>query len=227
MRVMGPFEIDQPLARGGHATVHAARWAGTTSDSRTPELVAKIAFDGAELALHKENAALRAVEHPHVIAPVGFVDDATQAALVLPRAACSLRAHAARLDESEAMHVAFAVAGALDALHRAGFAHADVSAGNVLLLHDGTPVLSDLGSVQAATSAGAHADVAALARVLRDSLTDGESSRLGVLLADVERAPCAPAAFDDLLRALAIEPRSFDIGTAEPVVMEPPTIVVD
>src|SRR5688572_16402095 len=109
MRVMGPFEIGEVLARSGTAIVHAARW----HDDPTLDLVAKVATAGAELGLHHENSTLRDIEHPHIIAPVGFVDDGSGAVLVLPRAACSLRAHAGRLKAAEVAHVVISIAEGL------------------------------------------------------------------------------------------------------------------
>ena len=222
MRMIGPFEIHEPLARGGHAVVHAARWTANGTDIG---LVAKIAIPGTELALHRENATLRAVVHGNLIAPIAFVDDATHAALVLPRAACSLRAHLGRLDEAEALPVAIAITAALEALHRAGYVHDDVTAGNILLLDDGTPVLSDLGSAAPHTEAGARADIAALARTLREVMVPGASA-LRDLAERVERSACDAAEFALELQALDIAPRAIDVHAAPPVALEPPTIVV-
>jgi serine/threonine protein kinase len=221
VRMIGPFEIHEPLARGGHAVVHRARWSGDTPG----DLVAKIAIPGTELALHRENATLRAVEHGNLISPVGFVDDATHAALVLPRAACSLRAHLGRLDDSQAFPVAVAITAALAALHRAGYVHDDVTAGNILLLDDGTPVLSDLGSAVPFTDAGERSDIAALARTLREVMVP-DASPLRELAERVERAPCEAAAFALELQTLDITPRAIDVHAAPPVALEPPTIVV-
>ena len=213
MRVMGPFEIHQPLARGGHATVHVARWAGTAGDPPTSELVAKVAFDGAELALHTENATLRAVEHPNVIAPVGFVDDATQAALVLPRAACSLRAHAAtpRRARSDARR----------ARRRRRAGRAAPRRVRARRHHGGQRVVARRRhpGARATSAAPCRARTPARtrtsprsARVLRESLVDGGSSQLGTLLGDVERAPCDAVAFDAAAagtrdRAAPVRPR--------------------
>jgi serine/threonine protein kinase len=221
MRMIGPFEIGEPLARGGHAVVHLASLPSTQGD-----FVAKIAADGNELMLHRENAALRSVDHPNVIAPVGFVDDSVQAALFLPRAACSLRAQEGRLAASQVVHVALGIAGALDALHRAGIAHGDVSSGNVLLLDDGTPVLCDLGSAQRCTSAAADIDVAALARTACEALDPRDQSSLRPLLQRIAQSPVDAVAFADALRALDIDASAPDTTDVAPVVIEPPTLTL-
>jgi tRNA A-37 threonylcarbamoyl transferase component Bud32 len=226
MRTIGPFELRQPLARGAHAVVHLARWSGDAGDGGT-ELVAKVALDGCELALHAENAALHAVEHRNVIAPVGFVDDGRQVALVLPRAACSLRAHEGRLADDELAPVVTELADALAELHRAGLCHGDVSAGNVLLLPDATPVLSDLGRAATVTSAAAGRDVANLARAALECRRPEGSSPLTDLLTQVVAGPCDAAALRECVEELGIAGRPIDVRAAPPLAVEPPTVVVD
>jgi tRNA A-37 threonylcarbamoyl transferase component Bud32 len=224
MRVIGPFEIGEPLARGGHAVVHAARPSG--GDPATLPLVAKVAVAGGEVGLHYENTVLRRIDHPHVVVPAAFVDDSTHAALLLPRAVCSLRAHAGHVDEAQAVGIVRAIAGALAAVHRAGYAHNDVTAGNVLLYEGSAAVLADFGSAISCTAAAALEDVAALAREVRSVLAPGEST-LRALLDEVERAPCDATELAQRVDALGVTPRPIDVHAAPPVALEPPTIVVD
>ena len=224
MRMIGPFEIHDPIARGGHAVVHAARWPGGAPER---SVVAKVANAGAELALHHENIALRTVEHPNVIAPVGLVDDATHVALVLPRAACSLRAHAGRLDDAQVFGLLAALAGGLYAIHRRGLVHGDVSASNVLLFDGGTPVLGDLGGAEPCTGDGVSADVAALARTARETLAPGPDSELRRVLATFERSGGDAPALHAALAALDAAPGPIDPHAAPPVAVEPPTMIVE
>jgi serine/threonine protein kinase len=205
--------------------VHVARWSGATNASA--DLVAKVAVAGAELTLHAENSALRAVEHPNVIAPIGFVDDTADVALVLPRAACSLSAHNGRLDDAEVAPLVFAVADALAELHRSGYAHRDVSAANILLLADATPVLSDFGRAAPVTPSSAAGDVADLARAATSVLRTADRTPLRDLLARAADEPCDAVALRECVEALGIEPSAIDVHAAEPIAVEPPTIVVD
>jgi serine/threonine protein kinase len=221
MRTIGPFEIHEPLVRGGHAVVHVARWSGATDD----RLVAKVAAVGSELALHDENQALRAVEHPNVIAPVGFVDDTRSVVLVLPRAACSLSAHVGRLDERQVAPVLVQLASALAELHRAGITHGDVRPPNVLFTSDGAPLLADLGRSSAVSPSGAARDVAGLAQVGIEALAD--AGPLRELLGDVVAEPCDALALGECIDALGIEPRPIDVTAVPAVAVEPPTMIVD
>lgn len=223
MRVIGPFEIGGVLARGGHAVVHEAAW------SQAPDLalVAKVATSGHELQLHHENRMLRAIDHAHVITPTAFVDDAEHVALLLPRAACSLRAHEGRLDEPEVLHVATAIADALAAMHRFGLAHGDVTAGNILLLVDGTPLLADLGSARRCAEDAARTDVACLARAAIATLAPEHRGPVRALLDAVVVSPKPAAALADELRACGVEPRHPNALAAPPVVDEPPTMTID
>lgn len=222
MRVIGPFEIGGVLARGGHAVVHQAAW------PQVPdlELVAKVASPGHELRLHHENRMLRAVDHAHLITPTAFVDDSANAALLLPRAACSLRAHEARLDEPEVLYVAVAIADALAAMHRVGLAHGDVTAGNILLLADGTPLLADLGSARRCTVDDARADVGGLARTAIAALGVERRGPVRALLDAAVESPRSAAAFAEELRGCGVEARRPDALGAPPVVDEPPTMTI-
>jgi serine/threonine protein kinase len=226
MRTIGPFEIHEPLARGGHAVVHVARWSGA-GDSTADRLVAKLALPGAELTLHAENSALRAVEHPNVIAPVGFVDDSDSVVLVLPRAACSLTAHIGLLDEGQVAALLVPLADALAELHRAGVAHGDISPANVLLHDDGSPVLTDFGRALPVSPSAAAADVVGLAHAAMSALLPGTVGPLRELLAAVMAEPCDAAAFGECVDALGIEPRPIDVSSVPAVAIEPPTIIVD
>jgi serine/threonine protein kinase len=221
MRSIGPFEIYEPLVRGGNAVVHAARWSGATDD----HLVAKVARPGSEVGLHEENQALRTVDHPNVIAPVGFVDDVQTVALVLPRAACSLTAHLGRLDQRQVAPLLVALSSALAELHRAGVAHGDVRPANVLLSHDGTPMVADLGRAHAVSPTAAARDVAGLAQVAIEALAD--DGPLRQLLAAVVAEPCDAIALGECVEALGIEGQAIDVTAVSPVAVEPPTMIVD
>jgi serine/threonine protein kinase len=211
MRVIGPFRLCEAIARGAHATVHAA----SRLDAPQQRLACKVAHRAQEHRLHREGAVLRRVRHPNLIEPVGLVDDGEVVALVLPRAACSLSSHVASLDAEEVAGTISGVAGALAALHAAGVAHGDVTAANVLLLEDGRAVLADLGSTGAATPASRAADVAAAAR-------------LGTaLLARTEAAPTDAVSFARTVRSAVATTRVPDPNRGPATVDEPPTVEIE
>ena len=223
MRVMGPFDIGEVLARGGAAVVHAAHRTGDAGAG----IVAKVAVAGDELRLHHENSILREISHPAVIAPVAFVDDGSAAALILPRAACSLRAHAGRLTSAEAAHVALAVAEGLAATHRAGYVHGDVTAGNVLLRPDGSAMLADLGAATRWTEEGARTDVTMLASTATDSCRPDERGRFADLLREVMSHPISALDLAERIREVAPDARAPDPLAAPPVIDEPPTMTAN
>ncbi|MDP9221001.1 MAG: protein kinase, partial [Actinomycetota bacterium] len=97
-----------------------------------------------------ELAALRGVQHPHV---VRLIEDFTlpdgRLALVLDEVRGGTLARVVRarghLTPPETVTVLTALATTLADLHRLGVTHADLSPGNVLFHLDGRPMLADLG----------------------------------------------------------------------------------
>jgi serine/threonine protein kinase len=231
MRMIGPYEIGVPLARGGHAVVHLARDAGRHRESpQHAPVVAKVARRGDEAVLHHENACLRRVEHPNVIAPVAMVDDGLDAALVLPLAACSLGAMHSRLRAAEVLHVLRAIAGAIGALHEQGLVHRDIAPQNILLAHDTTPLLADLGRAGRADHDGVRHDVCSLARcgsaLLRpDGDGPGDTALRALLDAVTDgRSPFVDAPdFATALDGIGIVPAAPDPHAVVPISVEPPT----
>jgi serine/threonine protein kinase len=225
MRMIGPFEIGAPIARGGHAVVHTARH----STEVHVTLAAKVARRGDEAALHHENACLRRIEHPNVIVPVAMVDDGLDAALVLPLAACSLGAMHRRLRAGEVMHVLRAITDAVGAVHERGLVHRDIAPQNILLTDDATPLLADLGRVHAADEDGVRRDIDALARCGLALLAADADGALHAVLGELadDRSPVADAGtFADALAAAGVVPIAPDPHAVVPVSVEPPTTAI-
>ena len=229
MRMIGPYEIGVPLARGGHAVVHLARHADRHRESpQQAPVAAKVARRGDEAVLHHENSCLRRVEHRNVIAPVAMVDDGLDAALVLPLAACSLGAMHARLRAAQVLHVLRAIAGAIGALHDQGLVHRDIAPQNILLADDTTPLLADLGRAGRADHDGVRHDVGSLARcglaLLRPD-GDGDAALRALLDAATDgRSPFVDArAFAAALDGTGIVPAAPDPHAVVPVSVEAPT----
>ncbi|WNB84481.1 protein kinase domain-containing protein [Cellulomonas sp. ATA003] len=100
-------------------------------------------------------SALRSSDHPHLARVVDVLEVAPAAAGRPGRSAvlfaevpgatvAALLAARGRLSVGEVVTLVVPVAGALDALHRTGLVHGDVSPANVVVRPDGRPVLIDL-----------------------------------------------------------------------------------
>ena len=99
----------------------------------------------------RESALQRRLDHPHLLALLRTTRTTDgRTALVTELAAGGSLAALVRarggLDPGEVVTVLTPLAGALADLHDRGVVHGDVSAGNVLFLADGRPVLADLGT---------------------------------------------------------------------------------
>ncbi|MET0589621.1 MAG: hypothetical protein ABWZ77_00445, partial [Naasia sp.] len=128
----------------------------------------RTAGDGSSEATDREAAgaieALTAIDHPGLVPLVDFaVLDDGRVLLVHPRIAGGslgeLIAHGGRLTPAEAVTVLTAVSGALDALHRSGWAHTRIGPGTVLLSKTGSPVLAGIGHLQPLTAESMLADL--------------------------------------------------------------------
>jgi Tol biopolymer transport system component len=153
----GRYELEREIGRGGMATVFLAR------DLRHQRQVALKLLDpelGAVLGADRFLSEIRVtanLQHPNLL-PLfdsGEVDGLLF--YVMPYVAGeSLRARLDRekqLPVGDAVHVATAVASALDYAHRQGVVHRDLKPENILL-HDGEPVVADFGIALAVSKAG-------------------------------------------------------------------------
>lgn len=143
----GSLRLTRHLGAGGESDVYAA-W----DSSRRTSVAVKIARRGplldAEQRVRTERASLEAVRHPNLIRLLDACVSPGRCYLVLEAldpTPLSTRVCAAPLAPADAVRVICEVAGALDALHRKGWAHRDVKAENVLFGFDGRALLSDLG----------------------------------------------------------------------------------
>ncbi|MDQ6875497.1 MAG: serine/threonine protein kinase [Actinomycetota bacterium] len=100
--------------------------------------------------LRREAAVLSALSHPHLLHLRGVVSDADGLILVLDHAAggsvADLLARRGPVPAGEVVTLLAPIADALTAAHSAGLVHGDVSASNVLLTAEGSPLLADLGT---------------------------------------------------------------------------------
>src|SRR5438105_11740707 len=151
------YTIDRELGRGGMATVYLAQ---DSKHERVvalkvlhPELAASL---GSERFLREIKVAAR-LNHPHIL-PL-FDSGEVEGILyyVMPYVEGETlrerldRQHQLPVDES--LHIARAIASALDYAHRQNVVHRDVKPENVML-YEGEPMVMDFGIAKAVSSAG-------------------------------------------------------------------------
>ncbi len=135
------LDVGGLVSEGRLATIHRGCLAGRAVAVKR----ARPEVPGAAAAMRRERRVLGAARHPALVPVLDFVDDPETPMLVLGWAdggsVADLLADGPLSDE-DVLHLLRPVAGALDALHRAGAAHLDVSPRNVLLAAAG-PILID------------------------------------------------------------------------------------
>jgi eukaryotic-like serine/threonine-protein kinase len=153
----GRYTIDREIGRGGMATVFLAR---DVKHSRPVALKILNPELGAVLGVDRFLAEIRVtanLQHPNLL-PL-FDSGETDGTLfyVMPFVdGESLRDRLSRekqLPVAEAIHIATAVASALDYAHRHGVIHRDLKPENILL-HEGQPLVADFGIALAVSNAG-------------------------------------------------------------------------
>ena len=207
-------ELGSLVASGPLATVRRGSLGGRAVAFKQ----ARVGVPGAAAALRREARILRAARHPALVPVLDVLEDRHEPALVLGWAdGGSLEELLADgpIGTEDLLHLLRPVAEALEALHRAGVAHLDVSTRNVLLaaagpvLIDpappgaGTPGFSD-PAVAAGGLASPRSDVFGLAACAHVALT-GRQPRVpgGVALGSV----LPPAVTAALAAGLDPEPR--------------------
>jgi serine/threonine protein kinase len=232
------YELDAVAARTEHSIVFVAE-----QRSSGRQVAVKVAHNpvGAD-ALRREVQVLRGLHHPHIVEII----EATATGdpwMVMPLAATSLEdacaTHGAFAVE-EVVGVLLAIASALGAVHGHRLVHADVKPANILLAHDGRPLLADFGAAHPIGAAptqftpsyfvddGIEGDVASLAqcglRMLGD--TDGpKADNLRSLLREFARLGDRADVLVDAIATLTTEPRWPDIQATSPTaVLGPSTL---
>lgn len=148
---IGPYRVLARVHDGNFSVVYRCR------DSSLPrQLAVKTARpDAADPAaarrrLRREARLRAAVRHPHILELYRVVRAQCGPLLVSPWLAGGTLAERVRgaMQPAEVLPLAAGLAGALDALHAAGWLHGDVSAGNVLFDGDGRALLADFGTAR-------------------------------------------------------------------------------
>ncbi len=175
--------LPQPLRGGIGSTPSDAREAagtagrtgdgggGVVSEALAAEVVLKLLRSSADgTGGSDELLALSATASAHVVRLLDVVTTADgRSCLILealqPDGVGELLRQRTRLDPGEAVTILISAARGLADLHAAGWLHGRVSAGNLLLRADGTPVLVGFGAARRLDADGAAADRAAWARM--------------------------------------------------------------
>jgi serine/threonine-protein kinase len=152
----GRYTIEREIGRGGMATVYLARDIKHTRRVALKLLNPEV---GAVLGVERFLAEIRVtanLQHPHLLPLFDSGDADGLLYYVMPYVdGESLRSKLSRerqLPIDEAIHLASAVASALEYTHRHGVIHRDLKPENILL-HEGQPLIADFGIALAISNA--------------------------------------------------------------------------
>jgi serine/threonine-protein kinase len=169
---LGDYVIDGVLGVGGMAKVYRAHDRLLQRDVAIKALL-PVYLVGAEHVEHverfrREAQRVAALDHPHIVPILHFIDNEQGLYLVMPLYAESLRERlkrAGRLSLAHALQIVKEIGSALSAAHAHGLIHRDVKPGNILLDEQGHAALADFGVAREASATGAkgHPDPLTLA----------------------------------------------------------------
>ena len=154
-RLLGNWQLQQPLGQGAYTQVYAARPLGCPpsrpADYAIKMLRPQYAQDQiARQLLRREAEVGRTTSHPHLVPVLETHLEASLPHLVMPRlqGACVQQALDAvgALVLSQALWLTRQVAQALQHLHQQGWVHGDVKPANIVVSRQGHATLVDLGS---------------------------------------------------------------------------------
>ena len=145
---IGPYRVVSELGRGGMATVykaHQAALARYVAIKVLPEFFAT--EPGFKERFQQEAVAVANLRHPNIPAvfDYGETDGVTYIVSEFVDGGTLTEQLGKPLPVEYAIELLTPLAGALDYAHSRGVLHRDVKPSNVLLEHDGTPILSDFG----------------------------------------------------------------------------------
>lgn len=155
----GRYELVRLLGEGGMSQVHLAHDRELGRDVAVKLLPGRGAGDTEDLErLRDEARAAAAITHPGVVTvhDIGTTGDGLYVvmAYVDGESLAQRLRRAGPLDPTDTVAVGQAVCDALEAAHRAGVVHRDVTPGNIMLGRDGTVTVTDFGIARMGAGAG-------------------------------------------------------------------------
>jgi Tol biopolymer transport system component len=175
-RELGPYRVLSRIAAGGMGEVFLARDEKLGRDVAIKTLPATFLHDADRLArFEREARVLASLNHPHIAAIYGFLEQESVRALVLelvagPTVAERLRGGALPL--GTALTIARQIAAALEAAHERGIVHRDLKPANIKLTADGAVKVLDFG----------------IAKMIAPDPADGEDAETAAPIAGATRA---------------------------------------
>jgi serine/threonine-protein kinase len=159
-RALGRYVLEEPVATGTTATV----WRALDTKHNVPVAIKRfhphlVEDRDGRRRMEAEAKLARQVKHANIVSAIDVISRGGEFALVFPYVPGETLA--ARLKTSPpiqptgAARIAADIAGALSAVHAAGFVHRDVKPGNILLAENGSARLLDFGISRAVTDAAA------------------------------------------------------------------------
>jgi len=146
---LGPYEIVEPIGKGGMGEVYRARDTKLDRDVAIKVLPDELSADEERVARFEREAKLLAsLNHPNIASIYGFESGALVLEMVEgPTLAERIEGGPVPLDE--ALPIAKQIAEALEAGHEAGVIHRDLKPANIKLKEDGTVKVLDYGLAKA------------------------------------------------------------------------------
>jgi serine/threonine protein kinase len=155
---LGHYVIDGLLGVGGMAKVYRAHDQLLQRDVAIKALLpAHLVGTGHVERFRREAQRVAALDHPHIVPILHFIDNDQGLYLIMPLYAESLRERLkreGRLSLAQALQIVSEIGSALGVAHAHGLIHRDVKPGNILLDDEGHAALGDFGVAREAGSKG-------------------------------------------------------------------------
>ena len=158
--LVGGYEVDRLLGRGGMGAVYLARSRADGRPIALKLMLPRVEVDeaAAEIFL-REIDVTRSLRHPNIVALLDFGKHEGRFYFALEycpggNAEILLQKSGGRLSLPAVVRLAAGVLAGLAAAHDAGFVHRDIKPDNVLLAGDGTAKLADFGLAKSFQQAG-------------------------------------------------------------------------